>query len=65
MLPFRAQVIAINADIEKAFYQISVDDNDGNYLDFYAWTIYLLINQQSLGTDLLGLYLALLVPHFL
>ena len=31
---FRAQVIALTADIEKAFHQISVDNDDRDYLRF-------------------------------
>ena len=34
LLRFRAQVIALNADIEKAFHQISVDNDDIDYLTF-------------------------------
>ena len=34
LLRFRAQVIALNADIEKAFHQISVDNDDIDYLRF-------------------------------
>ena len=31
LLLFRAQVIALTADIEKAFHQISVDNDDRDY----------------------------------
>ena len=31
---FRAQVIALTSDIEKAFHQISVDNDDSDYLRF-------------------------------
>ena len=34
LLRFRAQVIALTADIEKAFHQISVDNDDRDYLRF-------------------------------
>ena len=34
MLRFRAQVIALTADIEKAFHQISVDNDDRDGLRF-------------------------------
>ena len=34
LLRFRAQVIALNADIEKAFHQISLDNDDIDYLTF-------------------------------
>ena len=34
LLRFRAQVIALTTDIEKAFHQISVDNDDRYYLRF-------------------------------
>ena len=34
MLQFRAQVIALTTDIEKAFHQISADNDDRDYLIF-------------------------------
>ena len=34
LLRLRAQVIALTVDIEKAFYQISVDNDDRDYLRF-------------------------------
>ena len=35
LLSFRSNLIAITADIEKAFHQISIDTIDRNYLRFY------------------------------
>ena len=47
LLRFRAQVIALTADIEKAFHQISVDNDDRDYLRF-LWLENILSDQPTI-----------------
>ena len=47
LLQFRAQVIALTADIEKAFHQISVDNDDRDYLRF-LWLENILSDQTTI-----------------
>ena len=64
LLQFRAQVIALTTDIEKAFHQISADNDDRDYLIF-LWLDNIYSDQPAITrNDLQGLYLTSLVPHF-